>query len=52
MYSKTQNDSRAPSTAMRDSMPRALSVTTSPGSTSRRYSAPMMSKAHDSEATQ
>jgi hypothetical protein len=52
MYSKTQNASRSPWIAIRVVIPRSSNVTTSPGSTSRRYFAPMMSNAHDSDATQ
>ncbi len=52
MYSKTQEASRSPVTAMRVEMPPSSIVMTSPGSTSRSSLAPMMSSAHDSEATQ
>jgi hypothetical protein len=52
MYSKMQNASRAPSTTWRVRMPSSPIETSSPGATSRSRCAPMMSKAHVSEATQ
>ena len=52
MYSNTQNARRAAGAATRLDSPDSSSVTISPGSTSRSSSAPMMSNAHDSLATQ
>ena len=52
MYSNTQNALRAPSTTWRLRMPSSPMLTSSPGCTSRRWRAPMMSNAHDSLATQ
>ena len=52
MCSKTQKAWRAPSTTWRVSIPRSVKEIISPGRTSRRSLAPMMSKAHDSLATQ
>ena len=52
MCSKTQNARRARVTTWRVSIPRSPSETISPGCTSRRNSAPMMSKAQLSDATQ
>ena len=52
MYSNTQKASRSPVTTWRAVMPRSPMATISPGATLRSSRAPMMSKAHDSEATQ
>ena len=52
MYSKTQNASRAPSTTWRECSPVSSTQMSSPGATSRTRSAPMMSSAQDSLATQ
>jgi hypothetical protein len=52
MYSKTQKASRAPSMTWRYSIPCSPIETISPGRTSRTNSAPMMSSAQDSLATQ
>ena len=47
-----QNASRAPETTWRECSPSASTQISSPGATSRRRSAPMMSSAQDSLATQ
>ena len=52
MCSNTQNARRSDSTSWRVSIPPAPSDTISPGCTSRSSSAPMMSNAQLSEATQ
>ena len=52
MYSNTQNARRSPPATIRVWTPPSVSVITSPGSTSRRYLAPIRSNAHDSLATQ
>jgi hypothetical protein len=52
MYSNTHSALRAADTTCLLEQPSSLNVTTSPGSTSRRNFAPMMSNAHDSLATQ
>ena len=52
MCSKTQWAGRSAGTIWRVSSPPSVSATSSPGCTSRISSAPMMSKAQLSEATQ
>ena len=52
MCSNTHSAVRSPSTPIRVSIPSGVSETISPGWTSRRKVAPMMSNAQDSDATQ